>query len=57
MRPRIVFEALTDCFGALGAHDQKDVRGAVQRAADHYETFLREPIHEMGMFSPLWLVF
>lgn len=57
MRPRIAFEPLTDCFGALGAHDKQDVRRAFQRAAKNDETFLREPFHEIGMLSPLWLVF
>jgi len=57
MRPRIAIEPLTDCFRALGAHDQKDVWRALQRAAKNDDTFLREPIHEIGMLSPLWLAF
>ena len=39
MRPRIAFEPLTDCFGALGAHDKKDVRRAFQRAARTTKSF------------------
>ena len=57
MRPRIGFELLTDCVGAPGAHDQKDLRRAFERTSDHNKTFLREPIHETRMLSPLWLVF
>ena len=57
MRPGIAFEPLTDCFGVLGTHDKKNVRRAFQGAAENDEAFLREPVHEIGMLSPVSLAF
>lgn len=57
MRPGIAFEPLTDCFGALGPHDKKNVPRAFQGAAENNEAFLRKPVHEIGMLSPVLLGF
>jgi hypothetical protein len=46
---------LTDDFCATGAHHKQDIRCAFQGAAENDHAFRREPIHEIGMLSPLWL--
>jgi hypothetical protein len=37
----------------ISAHHEQDIRRVFQGTAEDDDTFRREPIHEIGMLSPL----
>ena len=55
MRPWIVVEPVTDRFCGICAHYKKDIWRAFQGAAQNDDAFRCEPIHEIGMLTPLRL--
>jgi len=57
MCPRIFAEPLTDGLRIIGAHYQKNIRGAIQGTTKNDHSFRYQSVHEVRMLLPFFLIF